>query len=153
MKTCSKCKINLKDSEFSPSSGGKYLRPECKTCAKKLSKRREQLKKQYGYPDIGYVCPICLKNEDQLKGSGGNASVWVVDHNHETDSFRGFLCHNCNRGIGVFQDNIERLNRAIKYLDNNRPTVQEVSKILYDGGEDAYTKIKKIKKLVKDEKI
>ncbi len=117
MKICSKCKFELNDSDFSPSSGGKYLRPECKNCAKKLAKRREELKEQYGYPSPGYICPICLKSEEQLKGSGGNASVWVVDHNHETDSFRGFLCHNCNRGIGVFQDDVLRLERAIGYLN------------------------------------
>ena len=147
MKTCSKCKIDLEDSEFSPSSGGKYLRPECKTCAKKLAKRREQLKQQYGYPDTEYICPICLKNKDELKGSGGNASVWVVDHNHETDSFRGFLCHNCNRGIGVFQDSVDRLNRAIKYLDRSKPSVDDIIKIIYDSG-DAYTRINAIKRLI-----
>ena len=119
MKTCSKCKLELDDLEFSPSSGGKYLRPECKSCAKKLAKRREELKKEFGYPNSNYVCPICLKNEDELKGTGGNASIWVVDHNHDTDDFRGHLCHNCNRGLGVFQDSIERLERAMKYLSTS----------------------------------
>ena len=119
MKTCSKCKLELNDLEFSPSSGGKYLRPECKSCAKKLAKRREELKKEFGYPNSNYVCPICLKNEDELKGTGGNASIWVVDHNHDTDDFRGHLCHNCNRGLGVFQDNVERLERAINYLSTS----------------------------------
>ena len=119
MKTCSKCKLELNDLEFSPSSGGKYLRPECKSCAKKLAKRREELKKEFGYPNSDYVCPICLKNEYELKGTGGNASIWVVDHNHDTDDFRGHLCHNCNRGLGVFQDSVERLERAIKYLSTS----------------------------------
>ena len=119
MKTCSKCKLELSDLDFSPSSGGKYLRPECKSCAKKLAKRREELKKEFGYPNSDYVCPICLKNEEELKGTGGNASIWVVDHNHDTDDFRGHLCHNCNRGLGVFQDSIERLERAIKYLSSS----------------------------------
>jgi hypothetical protein len=149
MKVCSKCKLELNDSEFSPSSGGKYLRPECKSCAKKLSKQREKLKKEYGYPEPGYMCPICLKNEDELKGSGGNASVWVVDHNHNTNFFRGFLCHNCNRGLGVFEDNVERLNRAIKYINKNQVSIEDLAKILYNGGEDAYTKLKKINKLIK----
>jgi hypothetical protein len=120
MKTCSKCKVELNDLEFSPSSGGKYLRPECKSCAKKLAKRREELKKEFGYPNSDYVCPICLKNEDELKGTGGNASIWVVDHNHDTDDFRGHLCLFYYRGLGVFQDSIERLERAIKYLNEQR---------------------------------
>ena len=118
MKQCSKCKKELPLSEFSPSSGGKYLRPECKSCAKKLSKEREQLKKIHGYPKPGYICPICLKNETELKGTGGNASVWVIDHNHETNKFRGHICHNCNRGLGVFQDDQTRLQRAIEYLND-----------------------------------
>ena len=80
MKTCSKCKVHLSEADFSPSSGGKYLRPECKSCAKKLAKEREELRKLHGYPPAGYICPICLKDEEELKGTGGNASVWVVDH-------------------------------------------------------------------------
>jgi len=116
VKTCSKCKQSLPFSNFSPSSGGKYLRPECRSCANKLSKEREELRNTYGYPPAGYKCPICLKTEEELKGTGGNASVWVVDHNHETNNFRGHICHNCNRGLGVFQDSIDRLNRAIAYL-------------------------------------
>lgn len=148
MKTCSKCKVDLDDSEFSPSSGGKYLRPECKKCAKKLSKRREELKKEYGYPDLEYTCPICLKNKEELEGTGGNASVWVVDHDHKTDYFRGFLCHNCNRGIGVFKDDIEILNRAIKYLNKNTPSVEDIYKIIYASG-DAYTRLNEIKRLFK----
>ena len=55
-------------------------------------------------------------NEEELKGTGGNASIWVVDHDHITNSFRGHICHNCNRGLGVFQDDVNRLERAIRYL-------------------------------------
>jgi hypothetical protein len=119
VKKCSKCKEFLSESDFSPSSGGKYLRPECKSCAKKLSKERQELKKIHGYPPENYVCPICLKTEEELRGTGGNASIWVVDHNHENNSFRGHICHNCNRGLGVFQDDIDRLNRAIAYLSGD----------------------------------
>lgn len=118
MKQCSKCKNILPVSEFSPSSGGKYLRPECKSCAKNLANKRKELKKIHGYPESNYICPICLKNEKELEGTGGNASVWVVDHDHITDEFRGHICHNCNRGLGVFQDDIKRLQRAIQYLSD-----------------------------------
>ena len=119
MKTCSKCKKDLDESCFSPSSGGKYLRPECRKCGYKLAKQRKLLREKYGEPPSGYVCPICLKGESELQGTGGKASTWVVDHDHDTDNFRGHLCHNCNRGIGVFQDDIARLLRAIKYLNGD----------------------------------
>ena len=102
---------------FLTSSGGKYLRPECKQCAKKLSKERKHLRSIYGYPESGHICPICLKDEDSLKGTGGNASVWVVDHDHISGEFRGHLCHNCNRGIGIFKDDKDRMMRAIFYLN------------------------------------
>jgi hypothetical protein len=117
MKTCSKCKRILDNSCFSPSSGGKYLRPECRKCGYELAKERKLLKEKYGNPPKNHICPICLKNENQLIGTGGNASVWVIDHDHETKKFRGHLCHNCNRGLGVFQDDIERIKRAIWYLN------------------------------------
>lgn len=116
VKTCSKCKRQLDKSEFSPSSGGKYLRPECRDCAKKLSKERKALRDIHGYPSPNYVCPICLKNEEELKGTGGNASVWVIDHDHKNNHFRGHLCHNCNRGIGIFNDDVDIFIRAIEYL-------------------------------------
>jgi DNA-directed RNA polymerase subunit RPC12/RpoP len=116
-KQCSKCKKHLSLNSFSPSSGGKYLRPECRDCARHLSKVRQELKKRFGQPPLNYSCPICLKTHEELQGSGGNAGVWVVDHDHMTDTFRGHLCHNCNRGIGVFQDDINRLLRAVTYLN------------------------------------
>lgn len=39
-----------------------------------------------------------------------------LDHDHKTTNIRGVLCHNHNVGLGFFQDNIEYLEAAIKYL-------------------------------------
>jgi|SRR6185436_1659303 len=38
------------------------------------------------------------------------------DHDHETGEFRGWLCSNCNNGIGHFKDSPERCEAAAAYL-------------------------------------
>jgi hypothetical protein len=41
-----------------------------------------------------------------------------VDHNHKTGKIRGLLCNGCNAGIGMLKEDINVLNRAIEYLEN-----------------------------------
>lgn len=40
----------------------------------------------------------------------------AMDHNHKTNEFRGLLCKECNRALGLFGDNIDRLTNAVIYL-------------------------------------
>jgi hypothetical protein len=40
----------------------------------------------------------------------------VLDHDHDTDEFRGWLCNDCNNALGKFRDSIDMLRRAINYL-------------------------------------
>ena len=116
-KKCNKCLRELPLSCFSPHSASNYLRPECKECNNKLSKLRKELKEIHGMPPEGYKCPICGGSEEEMKGKGNKVNgAWVLDHCHEEDKFRGWLCHKCNRGIGCFDDNIEKLINAINYL-------------------------------------
>lgn len=53
----------------------------------------------------GSVCGIC--EIDRNLG---------VDHCHKTGLTRGNLCRDCNAGIGMFDYNTERLEKAIRYL-------------------------------------
>lgn len=117
-KTCNKCKQYLPISEYSKHSGSNYLRPECKKCNYILAKKRTELRQKHGIPPRDYICPICQRPEHQIPTGGGKKSTrWVVDHNHETNKFRGWLCHNCNTALGAFRDSQEILERAIKYLN------------------------------------
>lgn len=55
-------------------------------------------------------CLICNIDKDKVKKD------FAVDHCHKTGKVRGLLCSNCNTGIGMFNDNIDNLLNAIKYL-------------------------------------
>lgn len=60
----------------------------------------------------GGVCALCKKPE-----TGGRSSRLHVDHNHVTGEVRALLCHRCNIGLGMFQENPLLLQQAIEYLD------------------------------------
>ena len=70
--------------------------------------------------DQDYKCAICKTvgfkmREDHTTGMN-------LDHDHATGKPRGLLCHNCNRGLGLFQDNPSLLREAAKYVELNTPT-------------------------------
>jgi hypothetical protein len=116
---CVKCEKDLPASFFSRNSGRPYLRTECNKCLTHMRKVIEHLKKTNSYPPEDYNCPICLRKGEDVLGLGGKThkSPWVLDHCHETNEFRGWLCHSCNRTLGGFKDDIDRLLRAIDYLE------------------------------------
>lgn len=88
--------------------------------------KRYHLKASYGmtleqYKDLfesqSGVCAIC--NEPETSRYKGKIRNLAVDHCHKTGIVRGLLCNKCNVGIGNLNDNIELLEKAIKYLKNH----------------------------------
>jgi hypothetical protein len=134
MKTCTKCHIGKPLSDFyrqATTSDGRGS--WCKDCNKanvaewvkanpdKAAEafRRGKMRYKYGithqeYSDMlaaqGGVCKICRRDP-----STTNRRLHL-DHDHDTGQVRGIVCHQCNIGIGMFQNSPERLRAAADYL-------------------------------------
>jgi hypothetical protein len=81
------------------------------TLAKRCSRRGitpEQLVDRYERQEG--CCAIC-KTEVALMES-------AIDHNHATGEFRGVLCKQCNRALGMFGDSLSTLKNAVEYLES-----------------------------------
>ena len=55
----------------------------------------------------GGRCAIC---------GTADATIWHIDHNHESGAIRSILCLNCNCGLGHFRDSPALLRKALAYL-------------------------------------
>ena len=49
-------------------------------------------------------------------GGTNKSGLLDADHDHATGYVRGWLCRNCNMGIGLLGDDVAGLERAIEYL-------------------------------------
>ena len=75
-----------------------------------------RVKRLYGltpekYAEVRLIehCQICGSTESR------NGKL-AIDHDHSTGEFRGMLCHKCNMAIGLLNDDVEVLSKAIDYL-------------------------------------
>jgi Recombination endonuclease VII len=55
----------------------------------------------------GYACAVCSKSSQRRL---------CIDHDHITGEFRGFLCDQCNTGLGLLGDSIPTIERVLQYL-------------------------------------
>jgi hypothetical protein len=69
------------------------------------------------------LCAICGKPETALSSSGGVRAL-AVDHCHDTGVRGGLLCHRCNAGIGLLNDDPALFRAAIDYLESVRPRLR-----------------------------
>jgi len=80
----------------------------CKPCKKAMDKQVDFLKKQYSEYKTD-TCECCGVKESPTN--------WItLDHCHETNSFRGWICNRCNLGIGRLGDNLSGVMNAVNYL-------------------------------------
>lgn len=109
---CNTClyKEHRRWTEENPDRVREYRTKDAWTLAKRCARRGitpEQLVDTFERQEC--CCAIC-RNEIKLMDS-------AIDHNHETGEFRGVLCKQCNRALGMFQDSPTVLRNALEYLE------------------------------------
>lgn len=116
LKKCNTCQ-EIKNFSFFRNS-----RNNCKNCEKDSNRKRSYGISKQEFCDLlkvhNGVCGICEKKP----AIGQNL---CVDHDHKEEMMtgkiviRGLLCKNCNLGIGKLGDSLERIEKAIKYLNSD----------------------------------
>lgn len=126
MKKCSKCSELKELTEFyKDKTKPDGLRCSCKACQGETKKKSyrvikdRNLRRLYGIGLNEY--------EEMLAKQNGVCAIYgitervegralAVDHCHATGAVRGLLCSACNIALGKFEDDTERLRKAITYL-------------------------------------
>src|SRR5271157_5937427 len=129
-KSCPRCKqVKTAERFYKNACRRDHLSIYCKECTKIVRLNTYSKEKQR---DAALKCTFGITRDDYnvmlAEQSGGcaicgtttpgNSKVFnfSVDHDHETDEIRGLLCEKCNRGLGHFDDDPERLEAAARYL-------------------------------------
>tara|TARA_Y100000780_G_scaffold232443_1_gene263959 strand:+ start:4926 stop:5318 length:393 start_codon:yes stop_codon:yes gene_type:complete len=123
-KICSACSIEQSKDSFNKRLASKDgLQHKCKSCQAILAKNRNYklLYRSYNREyAIRYKYSLSEEEYDNLISQGcsicSSKNKVVMDHDHVTGSVRGPLCHKCNTALGLFDDDKERLQKAINYL-------------------------------------
>jgi hypothetical protein len=91
----------------------------CRECFNLYQRRRSTLRYGLTYEEFESLlkkqsgkCAICKCEEDP----DPRAIRFSIDHNHITGEVRGLLCSNCNRAVGLLQDNPDIIDAAAIYI-------------------------------------
>ena len=120
---CKECHRTLPSIAFGThtmrSNGAYSLLGMCREC--KTIVQTEAFKARKNAPPKPDLCNCCHKKKDLQ-----------VDHLHGTTIFRGWVCRNCNTGMGSLGDNLEGVLRAAIYLEKDKSKIIETLHKVYD---------------------
>lgn len=137
-KKCSTCKEVKPVSDFHKCKANKDgLQTSCKVCKNRAARKWQQdnperhraiWQKSYAKKSVEQrraerygisveelqalinreVCDICGKKPERRL---------VIDHCHREGNVRGVLCDQCNTALGLLDDDVERMRKAIEYIN------------------------------------
>ena len=88
--------------------GRQYYLNRCRSCIQESESLLRRLKKENPMPKNS-ECAAC-----------GRLDRLFCDHDHATKKFRGWICRQCNAGMGLLGDSEAGLRRALQYLERAR---------------------------------
>jgi len=129
MRVCDTCGLEAKTLEelegvFVKGKTCKYgFRNRCHSCQRGIienkpyrtreGRRESEIRLRYNIELEEYNKCMATSNECQICGS---KEKLCYDHDHDTLKFRGVLCRKCNSGLGMFNDEIRLVQRALNYM-------------------------------------
>tara|TARA_R110000764_G_scaffold15304_1_gene43526 strand:+ start:645 stop:1163 length:519 start_codon:yes stop_codon:yes gene_type:complete len=116
MQECKECHRILSLTAFTSGSlrsdGAYYLKKLCRECQTEMEAEKREARKNA--PPKSEGCDCC-HGKNNLE----------MDHLHGTSIFRGWVCRNCNSGIGSLGDTLEGLLQAAVYLEKDKSKIIE----------------------------
>ena len=116
MQECKECHKILPSTAFTthtPRVDGAYsLQKICRECHTVINKEQNDVKKKA--PPKPNRCACCHREK-----------ILQIDHIHGSTTFRGWLCRNCNTGIGSLGDDLKGLLQGAIYLENDTEKIIE----------------------------
>lgn len=109
MKQCHICKEMKPYSEYNKNRAKRDRHDHrCKDCLKEQRKIVEAIRVHA--PDKSSSCDCCGKMTETIG----------LDHCHQTNTFRGWLCADCNQGLGKLGDTFEAITKVMGYLSKHK---------------------------------
>jgi hypothetical protein len=119
-KTCRLCGVEKPVSQF-PMRSGRWPDTRCSDCKNKYFTELKILKMNTTVRKMTSACECCGRKPTD------NTSL-SFDHHYDSNGdayFRGWLCKQCNSGIGYLGDNLEGIRNAERYLLRNLPNSEK----------------------------
>jgi|TARA_R110002060_G_scaffold17561_1_gene24353 hypothetical protein len=116
MRECKECHRILPSTAFNThvlrSNGAFALFRICRECRTTVNAEVSSVRKNA--PPKSDLCTCCHGKK-----------ILQIDHIHGTTTFRGWVCRNCNTGIGSLGDTLEGVLRAAIYLEKDKSKIIE----------------------------